>query len=346
MAEHPWETLLNLVQGKSMREDLTGFIIDSPWIPGWASISTLDYYTSDEMWFEANRKALETFPDVLFLPGFWSEYGMVTEPSAFGSRVSWHEDSLPWAHKVLRSAEDISLLEIPDPAKDGLLPFVTARLQHSHDRIRTLGHEIRFAVARGPMNIASYLRGTTELMTDIMMYPDETHALLEKITQFTVTWLQHQKTLFPSIEGIFILDDLIGFVGDEEFRTFALPYLQRIFHAFEAPVRFLHNDAQGLITARYLREMDVNLFNFSFEHTLDEIRGLAGPEVVLLGNLPPRDVLAAGTPEQVAAETEKMITSAKDRKRILWSCGGGMPPAVSTENIRAFLDTVKRLNSK
>jgi len=345
MTSEQWQLLLDILAGKGSGSEI-GFIIDSPWLPGWAGITTLDYYTSDELWYEANKKAVEMFPDVLFLPGFWSEYGMCTEPSAFGARVEWHEDSLPWAGKVLRSAEDISLLEIPDPAKDGLLPFVTARLQHSHDRIRVLGHEIRFAVARGPMNIASYLRGTTELMTDFMMYPDEVHQLLEKITQFTITWLQRQKTLFPSIEGIFILDDLIGFVGDAEFNTFALPYLQRIFHAFEAPVRFLHNDAQGLITAKYLREMDVNLFNFSFEHSIDEIRTLAGPEVVLLGNLPPRDVLAAATPEQVAAETEKMITSVKDRQRILWSCGGGMPPAVSTENIRAFLDTVKRLNSK
>ena len=40
------------------------------------------------------------------------------------------------------------------------------------------------------------------------------------------------------------------------------------------------------------------MFNFSFEHSLGEIRELAGNEVVLVGNIPPRDVLAGGTPER------------------------------------------------
>ena len=37
----------------------------------------------------------------------------------------------------------------------------------------------------------------------------------------------------------------------------------------------LHNDAFGLITAGHLAEMGVNLFNFSFEHPVAEIRALA-----------------------------------------------------------------------
>ncbi len=340
MTDKQWQRLLEILDGNGSGKDV-GFIIDSPWLPGWNGLTKLQYYTSDQAWFLTNKKAVETFPDVLFLPGFWSEYGMATEPSAFGSKISWHEDSLPWAGTVIREITDIASLEIPDPAKDGLLPFMTQRLKNTEEEIATLGHRIRFAVARGPLNIASYLRGTTELMTDIMMYPEEVHALLEKITTFTIRWLQHQKELFPTIEGIFILDDLIGFVGDAEFRTFALPYLQRIFRAFDSRVRFLHNDAQGLITAKYLQEMGVNLFNFSFEHSLNEIRSLAGPEVTLLGNLPPRDVLAAGTPETVREETEKMILETNDHTRILWSCGGGMPPEVPTENLEAFIETVR-----
>lgn len=30
-----------------------------------------------------------------------------------------------------------------------------------------------------------------------------------------------------------------------------------------------------------------------------------------------------------------------DRKRIIMSCGGGMPPNVSTENIKAFVKAVQ-----
>jgi uroporphyrinogen decarboxylase len=147
--------------------------------------------------------------------------------------------------------------------------------------------------------------------------------------------------MFPSIEGILILDDIVGFVGDEECREYAVPYLKRIFKSFDSKVNFFHNDAQGLISTPYLQEIGVNLFNFSFEHTLEEIRSLAGPTVTLLGNLPPRDVLAAGTPEVVFAETRKMVNSVGDKSRILWSVGGGMPQDVSSANIKAFLEALK-----
>src|SRR5690606_15080476 len=196
------------------------------------------------------------------------------------------------------------------------------------------------AIARGPLNIASFLLGTTELMMGFMMDPENSHKLLETITQFTIDWLQYQKEVFPSIEGILVLDDIVGFIGDDECKEFAVPYIKRIFEAFNSKLNFFHNDAQGLISTPYLKEMGVHLFNFSFEHSMQEIRQLAGPEVALIGNLPPRDVLAAGTPEQVKKETVKMVREFNDNTRVIWSCGGGMPPDVPSENIRAFADTI------
>jgi len=64
---------------------------------------------------------------------------------------------------------------------------------------------------------------------------------------------------------------------------------------------------------------------------------LTGQEITLVGNLPPRDIMAAGTPEQVFEETKKMYNSIKEKRRIIWSVGGGMPQGVSSENIRAFI---------
>ena len=199
---------------------------------------------------------------------------------------------------------------------------------------------MKFAIARGPLNIASFLMGTSELMMGFMMDPENSHKLLETITQSTINWIEHQKKMFPSIEGILVLDDIVGFIGDDECREFAVPYIKRIFNSIDSKLNFFHNDAQGLISTPYLKEMGVDLFNFSFEHTMKEIRELAGPEVALIGNLPPRDVLAAGTPEQVREETRKMVKDFGDKNRVIWSCGGGMPQDVTTENIRAFKQTI------
>jgi uroporphyrinogen decarboxylase len=83
------------------------------------------------------------------------------------------------------------------------------------------------------------------------------------------------------------------------------------------------------------------MFNFSFQHSLGEILKLTGPEVILVGNIPPRDVLAGGTPEQVKAAVQKAFGETDDFSRIIWSVGGGMPPDVKSENIYAFIDAVK-----
>ncbi len=337
MTPEQWEKLLAVINGEALDPLPVGFVIDSPWLPGWAGITALNYYASEQMWFEANVKAIEQFPDVMFLPGFWSEYGMCTEPSAFGAKCSWQETELPHAAKIITDFQTAGSVTKPDPAKDGLLPFVLRRLQHYQSRIEEKGHNIKFAVARGPLNIASFLAGTTEFLMAIRTDPEQVHKLLETITDFTIDWLKLQAKTFPSIDGVFILDDIVGFIGDDDFNAAALPYLERIFQSLDVAVRFFHNDADGLVCAPYLPQIGVNFFNFSYQHTLSEMKELTNNAVTLLGNIPTREVLADGTPEDVHTSVTETIDSVDDKSRIILSCGGGMPPNVPTKNIESFL---------
>jgi uroporphyrinogen decarboxylase len=341
MRNSSWNDLLSVIDGKNPGYQPVGFIIDSPWIPGWYGISTIDYYASDDLWLKANLKAISDFPGVWFLPSFWSEYGMCTEPSAFGSRMIFLQNTLPHAEKTLSGIEAAENLPQPNVKTDGMLPFMISRLKNNQKAIIEADHQIRFAIARGPLNIATFLMGTTEFMMALAMDPDGSHRLLKKITDFVCDWVAWQKECFPSIDGVLILDDIIGFVGEAEFEEFVLPYFKRIFESAGVKVRFLHNDAEGLITAKNLPAMGVNMFNYSFNHSIGEIRELAGPDVVLVGNIPPRDVLAAGTPQQVDAAVKKAFSETTDRTRIIWSAGGGMPPDVKNENIHAFINAVK-----
>ncbi len=337
MTSEHWERLLAVIDGQTLDPLPVGFVIDSPWLPGWAGITALDYYASEQMWFDANVKAMKQFPDAIFLPSFWSEFGMCTEPSAFGAKCSWDETELPHAAKIIADFQTAGSLSKPNPKKDGLLPFVLKRLQHCQRRIEERGYAIKFAVARGPLNIASFLAGTTEFLMAIRTDPELVHKMLGTITDFTIDWLKLQAQTFPSIDGIFILDDIVGFLGDDDFKAAALPYLERIFQSLDVAVRFFHNDAGGLVCAPYLSQMGVNLFNFSFQHTLGEMKELTNNAVALLGNIPTREVLAAGTPDDVRSSVAAAMESVDDKSRIILSCGGGMPPDVPTENIEAFL---------
>lgn len=340
MTDKQWDILVRTINGEQFDPLPIGFIIDCPWLPNWYGIKILDYFSNDDLWLKANLKAIEEFPDVSFLPGFWSEFGMCTEPSAFGVRCTFPQNEFPHAHKLINSADEIDSLIIPNPETDGLLPFVLNRLKLAQPIIEAEGHKIRFAVARGPLNIASYLMGSTEFLTTLMMMPEKAQLLVEKITVFLKSWIDLQRKTFPSIDGIFLLDDIIGFMGADEFSTFGLPYIKELYDT-NVSVKFLHNDAPCRQSAHLLNEMGINLFNMGFDIHLNDLKELTENKITLVGNLPPRDVLANGTKEEVAAKTKEMINSLKDKKRIVVSCGGGMPPAVSTENIHSFINAVK-----
>jgi len=88
-----------------------GFVIDSPWLPRWAGISIMDYFSNEQMWFEANLKAVRRFSDIIFLPSFWAKFGMCIEPSAFGAKCIWPKNQLPFAEKVITNIQDVYSLQ-------------------------------------------------------------------------------------------------------------------------------------------------------------------------------------------------------------------------------------------
>ena len=335
-----WEILKNLVQGKHTGNIPVGFIIDCPWLPNWAGMKIIDYFTNEEKWFEAHLKAAQTFPDVIFIPGFWSEFGMCTEPSAFGAKTSFPENEFPHAFPNITDAAQIHDLPVPNPVKDGLGPFIQNRLKLMQPHIENAGHRIRFSVSRGPLNIASYLMGATEFMMAMITNPEEIHLLIRKITDYLAGFHDHQKHMFPSIDGILILDDIIGFISEDQFLEFGLPYFKELYNR-DLNIKFLHNDANCMESVQHLPEMGVNLFNMGFDTDLNQLKELTNNQVTMLGNIPPRDVLARGTVEEVKRATLNLLQSTNNPARIIFSCGGGMPPGVSTEQIRTFIDAVQ-----
>ena len=340
MTDKQWQDLLDVIKGKILDSLPVGFIIDCPWLPNWYGRSILDYFSNDEVWLDANLKAINEFPDIMFLPGFWSEFGMCTEPSAFGAKCSFPANEFPHAYKIIRSASEISELQVPNPETDGLLPLMLNRLKIAQPEIENSGHKIRFAVARGPLNIASYLMGATEFLTAMMLEADKIHMLLDKITTFLQRWLDLQMKTFSSIDGVFLLDDIIGFIGENEFKKFALPCFKKLFDV-DVSVKFLHNDAQCGVSLIFLPEIGINLFNMGFDTNLNELKKSTQSKVVMLGNIPPRDVLASGNTDDVKNTTLKLLDSLEDKSMVILSCGGGMPPAVSSDNINAFVETVR-----
>ena len=330
---------LRLAAGGKAEKPCVALIVDSPWIPGWAGISAMEFFAEPEKWLAANLKMVERFPDVIFVPGFWVEYGMATEPSAFGCRVSFWEDSPASVSHVIDDISEIGRLEVPNPKVHGLMPFVLHLQQWAQKQIEPLGYSIRMVAARGPLALATHLRGVTEFLTDIKIEPEASHKLLELCTETVIRWLRAQAENLPDVESILVLDDIPGLLSPTDYDEFAHPYLKRIFDAFPLMLRLYHNDANIQPFADRMADLGIGILNFSHEFDIEDAYRRLGDRVTLMGSVPPLGVLARGTPEEVTAWANRCLDATNGR--IILSAGGGVSAGTTSENIDALVEAVK-----
>ncbi len=336
-----WDTIRQCVRGEEPAALPVALIVDSPWIPGHLGISTLDYMTVPEVWLEANLRIEAEFPGVIFLPGFWAEIGMCAEPSAFGCKVSFHRDRTPVAHPLARELGALEGLKPPDVRTDGLMPLLLNLYRRMRGRIEDAGHIVPIVAARGPLTVASHLLGVTDFLLGLKLESEYAHRLLRTTTTLVRDWLAAQAEALGTVEGILVLDDIAGFLSPEDYLEFAHPYLEEIFGAWPGVVRMFHNDTVNPACYRFLSKLGIDIFNFTHLQALGKVRNLVGPDMCLLGNVPPLEVLAQGTPEQVRAAAAECLRQHPSRRRFILSAGGGTSPGTPGANIAALLEAAR-----
>jgi uroporphyrinogen-III decarboxylase len=93
------------------------------------------------------------------------------------------------------------------------------RIKMHRQRIRDAGYILPMITSRGPLCTAGFVRGTTEFMIDIVENPDGAHRLIDLCTKVVIDWLKAQhKVMGDSVESIFILDDIVGFINEDRDR--------------------------------------------------------------------------------------------------------------------------------
>jgi len=335
-----WNIIKDCAAIKKQERVPVALIVDSPWIPGYTGISMLDYFSFPEKWLWANLKVIQDFPGIIFLPGFWVEFGMATEPSGFGCKVRFYENTLPQIYPAIKSAGEISSLDIPNPRADGLMPLALNVYKHINHMVNEMGYTIKVVASRGPYTIAAHIMGLTNFLVGLKIDPENTHKLLKLICKFIIIWLEAQMDVLKDVEGIMVLDDVAGFISREDFIEFALPYFKQVFSSFPGMVKIYHNDTDNPVSYEFLEELGVNIFNFTHLQNIANVRKMAGSKVCLMGNVPPLQVLAEGSQDLVREKALECIRDNKDIPGFILSAGGGVSPGTPGENIRALCSVV------
>jgi len=336
----PWQNFKMAAQLGEPEQIPVALIVDSPWLPGYAKIDTRDYYLFPEKWLEINKTLLERFPGIVWIPGYWVEYGMAAEPSAFGARIHFHQNSPPSIEPIITDISHWAEAPLPDVYEDGFMPLVLRLYKHAEERLQAEGQSIKMVAARGPMVTAGWVMGITDLMMGLVMHPKEISKFLDTVTTTIIRWLYAQLETLKAPEGIMLLDDIVGMVSLQHYNEFVAPLLRRIFDEFDGLIRIYHNDTPCEHLYPALTEANFDVFNFSHKVDIAKTKATMGHRVALMGNVPPLDVGVRGAPEEVYQSAQACLNNSAPGGGMILSFGGGVSPGTPPESIDALLKAV------
>ena len=331
-----WQDFADAARGRRAARLPVALIVDSPWMPGFFGMHTLDFFLDTGAWLRACLELERRFPTVAFLPGFWVEYGMANEPSAFGARLVWHPDQPPALRPLALPPERWAELPRPDPETDGLMPLVLRRLERLEQGGLPEPHRIRFAAARGPLAVAAHVLGMLPFLEATALEPEATAAALDVFTDTVIAFLRAQLARLREPLGILVLDDLPGLISPRSYDALAEPFLQRVFDAFPGLLRIYHNDTPCPHLLSRIGRLHCEAWNLSHQTDLAVARAGVGPRLALMGNVAPLDVLVRASPEDAGAAARACIQKAGASPFIL-SAGGGLSPGTTAEHILALV---------
>ena len=331
----PWERFAAVARGGQADRVPIALIVDSPWLPGYAAVDTLDYFLKTDQWLRINRDLLTRFPDVEWIPGFWIEYGMAAEPSAFGARIMWHHDQPPSIEPVLGGLAALKDVEPADPQYHGFMPLILQRYVDTEQQLLREGINIKMVAARGPFAVAGWMLSMTELMVVLQTEPEATHQLLDTVTTTLIAWLRAQLAVLKAPEGIMVLDDIAGLLSPKLFEEFARPHMTRLFDEFKGMIRIYHNDTPCPHLIKPMANLGFDVFNWSHEMDIAKVQAEM-PNIALMGNVSPYAVMVNGTPQEVEEWARECIRKT-NKKNLILSAGGGVSPGTPAEAIDALV---------
>ena len=112
MRPEQWTTFKRAARLEPLDRVPMALIVTVPGFPATSASST--WITSSTRRCGSSRtcESWRSFPDIIFVPSWWMEYGMAAEPSALGAKIKFWQDNTPSEYHTLLPLEDIE--KFPD----------------------------------------------------------------------------------------------------------------------------------------------------------------------------------------------------------------------------------------
>lgn len=311
-----------LKEYRKVRGELSGFIelVQTPERAAEVTIQPVDILGVD---------AAIIFSDILVVP------------EAMGLPYTMEEGKGPFFPNTINTDKDLDKLKIADEDSLGyVIDAIKLTKRELNGRVPLIGF------AGAPWTIFCYMvegKGSkTFSLARKLLYtnPSFSHALMDKITDSTISYLKNQIAAGADIVQVF--DSWAGILPAEQYDNFSLKYISKIAEAItEVPVIVFAKGAFG--SRKSIGQIDCDVVGLDWNMNIQESRNLIGPDKTLQGNLDPAAIYADF--DMIKSETRKMIDQFGRTKHIA-NLGHGVYPDMEADKVKCFIDEVKEYSSR
>jgi len=275
------------------------------------------------------------------IDGLLIDVSTATLAGSLGVPVDYPEDEPARTHGALISSlEEIQDLSPVDVAKD---PGIQHWLEITRIVKDYFGEEkyIRGNCDQAPFSLASMIRGSQELMTDLLMDPEKVHQLLAYSTEAGLQFIRlmagtgaHMVSNGDSVAGP-------EMIPPEFYREFAFPYEKLLVNeAHRLGLAYtLHICGDAEVILEDMVQTGADALELDYLTDIRKIYSHCFASTLMIGNLDPSAVIKYGTPELVKRKTLELLEIYQGSPRLMINAGCAIPPDTPSENIRIMVET-------
>jgi uroporphyrinogen decarboxylase len=257
-------------------------------------------------------------------------------PEAMGLPYVMEERKGPVFPAIISSMADVEKLHMPKAQSnlDDTLEAIRIVQDGLQGRVPLIGF------AGAPWTIFAYMTegsgSKTFSKAKSWLYRDKafSHALLQRITDATIVYLQAQ--ISAGVQIVQIFDSWAGVLSPEAWREFSLPYIDAICNAIQDVPKIVF--AKGAFFGlNELATIDCQVIGLDWNMVPEDAAQMIGNKA-LQGNLDP--CILYGAPDAIRLHTLEMLKRFPAGRHIA-NLGHGIYPDISPGHARIFIDTVK-----
>lgn len=291
--------------------------------------SYAEFASDHRILVESNIRAMEYFDTDLV--------SLISDPyretSAFGAKITFPKEAVPICEApIIQTYEDVRSLKNPDVYEN----------YRTRDRIEGANYFQKLLKGQvpvigwieGPLAEACDLTGVSQMLVQLMMDPDFSHSLLDKVT---ITAKDFAKAQIEAGCDLIGMGDAICSQIDRE--TYDLYIKERhreiisFIHDHGAKVK-LHICGNITHLLPSIREVGMDILDLDWQVDLDHAYEIVGPDVVRCGNIDPV-LIQNKSEDEVKVMTKKLLVKEHGKKHIL-SAGCEITVNTPVENLLAM----------